>query len=100
MTTKQQIEFLTALNKNPDAELQFKSIHEKGGWETTTRFYALLPDFSRYDYRIKPELRVIYMNEYPNGQMGIAYNSLDMAARMACGVNAIRTAVRFVESPE
>lgn len=58
-------------------------------------------NFEEYYYRVKPEPRVIYLNEYKrhdfNGSIAV---DTPEKARKNAAPDAIRTAVRFVESPE
>jgi len=57
------------------------------------------PAFARsLEYRIKPEPRVIYVNEYPGGAP-TCYLDKTVAKELAAS-NATRKAVRYIECPE
>lgn len=56
-------------------------------------------DWDTYDYRIAPEPKVIWVNEYPGG-LSTSWGSKDQAEKMSDQSRAIRIAVRYVEQPE
>lgn len=59
-------------------------------------------DWRCYEYRVKPQPKVLWVNECMgclSGSYAFAHASKDAALRYADST-AIRTAVRYVESPE
>lgn len=92
MTVDQMIEVLTAYKAGKKIEVKG---HDGVKWHNTS-----LPawDFAECDYRVKPEPKVIWVNEYADGS-GIGYTS-EAAAKAFLGNHHKRVAVRYVEMPE
>lgn len=53
-------------------------------------------NFASYEYRVKPEPRTIWVNEYPDGS-GTVHHSDEVAVRAAHGCCPVRAAVKYVE---
>lgn len=96
MTVDQMIEVLTAHRDGKKIESRYK--FRPGG---DTKWYAFGGcdfDFRDYDYRVKPEPKVIWVNECADGS-GFGYTS-EAYAKVFLGNHHKRAAVRYVESPE
>lgn len=90
MTVDQMIEVLTAYKAGK--KIQYLS---HGVWIDTDGPGWF---FHKFDYRVKPEPKVIWVNEYADGS-GMAYLSEEQAKLLRHGGHT-RVAVRYVESPE
>lgn len=57
-------------------------------------------NWADYDYRVKPEPKVIYVNLYKSGAWGRVYESREKAADHCTGVEDVcRVGVKFIEAP-
>ena len=54
-------------------------------------------NFVTYDYRVRPEPRTIWVNEYSHADTMTAHSSRDRAVSMTQGYSPNRLAVKFVE---
>lgn len=90
MTVDQMIEVLTAYKAGK--KIQFYHVC---GWVDCNNPAF---DFISTKYRVKPEPRVIWVNEYADGS-GSGYTS-EADAKAFLGNHHKRVAVRYVESPE
>lgn len=94
MTVDQMIEVLTAYKAGKKIESRYKF---KPGDDTNWYAFGGCDfDFRGYDYRVKPEPKVIWVNEYES--IYAAHGSKQVAK--VCGPRALRVAVRYVECPE
>lgn len=94
MTVDQMIEVLTAYKAGK--KIQFRG-YGLLLWEDCINNEPLW-NWTAYDYRVKPEPKVIWVNEYADGS-GIGYTS-EASAKAFLGNHHKRAAVRYVESPE
>jgi len=82
-------------------EIQIKRLSEGGWYGRLSPAYTTRLDFTRYEYRIKPEPKVIWVNEYDDLMTG--HNSESSAVdgvKCADGSNAldaVRIAVKYIE---
>lgn len=87
--TKKAIEVMQAFVDGKPCEWKFEHI---GPWD---RVFRPTWDWHKHDYRIKPEPKEIWVNEYDDGSAS-AYNSEDKAL-YAYNDGATRKAVRYRE---
>lgn len=92
MTVDQMIEVLTAYKAGK--KIQF---YHDGKWIDCHNNNPAF-DFINTGYRVKPEPKVIWVNEYADGS-GMTHLSEEMA-KLAGRDYHTRVAVRYVESPE
>lgn len=59
-------------------------------------------NWADYDYRVKPKLKTIYVNQYEDGAWGVGHESRAQATRTAAGSDATmcRVGVKFIEAPD
>ena len=55
-------------------------------------------NWDQFDYRVKPQPKVIWVNEYEDG--GDVLHPSEVSARTHAGLLAIRTAVKYVEAQD
>ena len=92
MTVDQMIEVLTAYKAGKKIQM-----HWRGKWDDCGPHEPDW-DFQQFNYRVKPEPKVIWVNEYADGS-GVGYTS-EASAKDFLGNTHKRVAVRYVESPE
>lgn len=76
--------------------IQYRELGPRGDWMIADH---PLWDFSHWNYRIKPEPREWWVNEYEddNGRCGYAYPTLDRANKASMPLRI--SCKRFVEAP-
>lgn len=57
-------------------------------------------DFYHYEYRVKPEPRVIYCNVFQDGSVGASPSKLEAERIAELSSRIVRVAVRFIEDTE
>lgn len=93
MTVDQMIEVLNAYKAGKKIQFrQYGSLLWEDCINNEPRW-----NWTYYDYRVKPEPKVIWVNEYDGYMYG--YDSKDEAMKYT-NTEHIRNAVRYVESPE
>lgn len=92
MTVDQMIEVLTAYKAGKKIEVKG---HDGVKWHNTPKPAW---DFVECDYRVKPEPKVLWVNEYKNGS-GYGHTTRENAEGVARESHT-RIAVRYVEMPE
>jgi hypothetical protein len=94
VTYDEQIAFIAGIKSGGKA--QYRERRSGDEWDDCTNAPPW-PDFSAYDYRIKPEPKVIWVNEY-GGFFGLPFSTKDEAERNRRPGHT-RT-VRYIEAPE
>jgi hypothetical protein len=89
--TKKAIEVMQAF---VDGKVVQADIH--GRWLDIGPPNSMYWDFTRYNYRIKPEPKEIWVNEYENGYDDFLYHDKETAESRAAPY-ALRKAVRYRE---
>jgi hypothetical protein len=72
-----------------------KTTSGRNNWVDEPLSWSISWDFSNYDYRIKPEPRIIYVNEYPDGIGGLFHHTV-YYAKISAAPTCIRQ-VKFIE---
>lgn len=100
-TIQEQIALLQAIVEC--RTLQFASKSDPTNWkdagpdwhdEVKQGFQSI--DVGRYNWRIKPEPRVVWVNEYPDNQSKIAHFT-EAAAKASASTSVVRVAVKYQE---
>jgi hypothetical protein len=71
ITPQEIIVLIRAYIDGKEIESQFKEDNHQLWCEVNIQ--PMYWDFNNYNYRIKPEPRIIYMNKYPDGSIGKKY---------------------------
>lgn len=56
-------------------------------------------NWADYDYRVKSEPKVIYINQYKDGSWGLGHDSREQAVAAAATGDKAAVGVKFIEAP-
>lgn len=94
-TTKEKIEVMWAYDEGHKIQIMRYNLDREGWHDTAEPLWNWLD----HDYRIKPEPKVIWVNEY-EGVCGYCHPDKSIAERSACGPSLKRAAVKYIEAIE